>query len=67
MYLLLLHFCTSKQNFSYFGFSMFSDTETHDLETRTAGPLLSGHPQDFVNRGRPFNRGIEYCSLETLK
>ena len=32
---------------------------------------ISGHPRDFENwpltRGWPFNRGIEYCSLETLK
>ena len=37
----------------------------------TVRPLLSGHLRDFVNwplnRGWPFNRGIEYCSLETLK
>ena len=37
----------------------------------SVGPLLSGHPRDFENwpldRGWPFNRGIEYCSLETLK
>ena len=36
----------------------------------TVGPLLSGHPRDFenwlLNRGWPFNRGIEYCNLETL-
>ena len=37
----------------------------------TVTPLLSGHPRDFgnwlLNRGWPFNIGIEYCSLETLK
>ena len=37
----------------------------------TVGPLLSGHPRDFKKwpliRGWPFNRGIEYCSLEILK
>ena len=37
----------------------------------TVGPLLRGHPRDFenwpLNRGWPFKRGIEYCSLKTLK
>ena len=37
----------------------------------TVEPLLSGHPRGFKdwppNRGWPFTRGIEYCSLKTLK
>ena len=35
------------------------------LNNGTVGPLLSGHPWDF--KSWLFNRGIEYCSLETLK
>ena len=39
-------------------------------KSSTAGPLLNGHPWDFenwpLNRGWPFNRRIEFWSLETL-